>query len=320
MIALRHVLQRLALDQPDHGQDHGDAESRAQGGIELAADHPGDGEGDERQRRLDHPAQRHRGTATAGSGRTPRRSGTRVRVVGRSRSGRGRQQLVTRVVQQPPPVVAADPAPDLDRPARVDPGDLPPAQPDQGHRARPVPQLDLQGRVAAAGVDRHRGDGPGQLTCCRSSQVRIGTAPSSRTCAAGPRTPARRSRRRSGGRPAAACSLWPSVHHSDSPASHRRSMGRPLSGLTRPRRRSRRPRRSPGRPAWSAAAGRRAPSPRRRAGPRPDGTRRAPRRPPATRGPPRPRPDRRRCRGAASAVPRPPTSGTAGSPARRRGW
>src|SRR5215204_5632230 len=108
------------------------------------------------------------GTGTAGAGRTPRRSGTR-RPPGRRRRSpmspsraRG-HQLVARVVEQATPVVTADPAPDLERAAGVDPRDLPTAQPEQRHPARPVTQLDLQRGVAAMGVDGDGGDGTGEL-------------------------------------------------------------------------------------------------------------------------------------------------------------
>ena len=49
MTACDDVFDRLPLDQADQRQDEGGADGSADRRIELPADDPGDGEGDERQ-------------------------------------------------------------------------------------------------------------------------------------------------------------------------------------------------------------------------------------------------------------------------------
>src|SRR3954466_15690135 len=68
-----------------------------------------------------------------------------------------RTELVARVEHHPVAVDDPDPAGSGQLRARVDAGDLAPAQPDQLHRAGSVVQLALQGRYAAARAER---DGP----------------------------------------------------------------------------------------------------------------------------------------------------------------
>src|SRR5689334_5307384 len=65
-----------------------------------------------------------------------------------------RTELVARVEHHPVAVDDPDPAGSGQLRARVDAGDLAPAQPDQLHRAGSVVQLALQGRYAAARAER----------------------------------------------------------------------------------------------------------------------------------------------------------------------
>src|SRR5262245_52751500 len=64
-------------------------------------------------------------------------------------------QLVSRVVQDPDVVDAAESAVDGDLVARIHPGDPAPAEPDQGHRARTVVELGLERGDSAPGPQRH---------------------------------------------------------------------------------------------------------------------------------------------------------------------
>src|SRR4051794_4037351 len=70
--------------------------------------------------------------------------------------GRSRQQLVTRVVDDPVATVPADPALDLQRPAGRDGRDLAAPEPDQHQGVGAVEQLGLEGRHPAPGPERDR--------------------------------------------------------------------------------------------------------------------------------------------------------------------
>src|SRR3954454_8895017 len=72
-------------------------------------------------------------------------------------------QLVAGVEHHPRLVLHADPADDLDRASRLDAGDPPTTQPDEGDQARAVVQLGLERGHSATGPEGHRAQAAAQL-------------------------------------------------------------------------------------------------------------------------------------------------------------
>src|SRR5919107_1842355 len=80
-----------------------------------------------------------------------------------SRRCRRSQQLVARVVDQPPALVTADPPGDFQRAARIDARNLASAEPYQRDRTRSVSEFDFERRMSPTRMNCHCGHLPRQL-------------------------------------------------------------------------------------------------------------------------------------------------------------